>query len=375
MSTRHRTVIAWLAALAVVPLAWAGKTYDVLDLPAVKSPLASKSLVFSLTRAGERLVATGIRGHILYSDDFGHSWIQADAVPVRASLLDASFPTPDQGWVVGHEAVILHTADGGKTWTRQADGRELPKHGLAYYEEKLAAEPDSERYALLVDEMSLAVESGADRPLFTVFMRDARAGVAAGAYGMVFRTTDGGANWTPVMEMLDVEQFVHLFAYAQLPGGGPLVEVGEQPTVGDLVASGEMGTILALDPATQRWRPQSLPYDGSMFTILATGGEMLVTGGLRGLVFHSPDRGLSWQESAKPPSGAIVASTLLADGRVVLGTQEGALLQSSDRGVSFTALEVENPQPLSDLIEGRPGELVLSGSFGLRVISLPAVVP
>ena len=84
---------------------------------------------------------------------------------------------------------------------------------------------------------------------------------------------------------------------------------------------------------------------------------------------------MSWQESAKPPSGAVVAGTLLADGRVVLGTQDGALLQSSDRGASFTALEIDDPQPLSDLIEGRPGELVLSGSFGLRVISLPPAAP
>jgi photosystem II stability/assembly factor-like uncharacterized protein len=364
-----------LAALTVAPPLWAAKPYDVLDLPAVQSKLAPTSLVFSLTRAGERFIATGIRGHILYSDDFGQSWTQAELVPVRSSLLDAAFPTPEQGWVVGHEAVILHTEDGGRTWVKQADGRELPKSALAYYEGKLAAEPDNERYSLLVDEMSLALESGADRPLFTVFMRDARTGVAAGAYGMLLRTTDAGRSWVPVMELMDLEQFVHIFDHAQLPGGGPPVELGGETTPGDLVASGEMGTVLALDPAAQRWRPQDLPYDGSMFTIIATGGEALVTGGLRGLVFHSADRGVTWLEATKPQSGAIVTSTLLADGTLVLGTQEGALLTSRDHGASFTLLEVVAPGPLSDIIEGRPGELIMSGSFGLHVTSLSTTAP
>ena len=36
------------------------------------------------------IFATGIRGHILYSSDFGDSWTQAESVPVRSSLLDAA---------------------------------------------------------------------------------------------------------------------------------------------------------------------------------------------------------------------------------------------------------------------------------------------
>ena len=160
--------------LSIVPLLLlacslhAAKSYDVLDLPAVKSPLAAHALIYSLTRAGDRVFATGIRGHILYSDDFGQNWTQAESVPVRSSLLDASFPSAEQGWVVGHEAVILHTEDGGRTWVKQLDGRELPKIGLEYYKKKLEEYPDDERFALLVDEMAIAMEQIADRPFFKI---------------------------------------------------------------------------------------------------------------------------------------------------------------------------------------------------------------
>jgi photosystem II stability/assembly factor-like uncharacterized protein len=172
------------------------------------------------------------------------------------------------------------------------------------------------------------------------------------------------------MELLDMEQLVHLFDYAQVEGAVP-VEIDGETVPTDMVASGEMGTILVLDRETGRWRVQDFPYEGSMFTIAATGGDTLVTGGLRGKVFYSTDRGVSWTEATKPATGAVVASRLLADGRVVHATQEGTLLASSDHGVSYTMLPMENPLPLSDVIEGRPGELILSGAFGIKVYKLP----
>jgi len=371
----NKLVALVCAACLAAPFALAqeareSKRYDVLALPAVQSPLAQHTLVYSLTRAGKRLVATGIRGHILYSDDFGQTWTQAASVPVRSSLLDASFPTPEQGWVVGHEGVILHTADGGRTWTKQLDGVQLATIGLDYYTVKLQQEPDNERYAFLVDEMKLAVEGNADRPFFKILMRSETTGFAVGAYGLLFSTADGGKSWYPVMELIELEQLVHLFDYVQLKNS-PAAGLAGQELPANMVVAGEMGTMLAPDPATGRLRALEFPYEGSMFTILATRNDTLVAGGLRGLVFRSTDRGASWSEVAKPATGAIVASTQLEDGRVILGVQDGTLLASSDEGASFTPLPIENPHPLSDLLEGRTGELVLSGTDGLRVVKLP----
>ena len=51
---------------------------DVLDTPAVKSPLAVRALVNGLAIAGTRIVAVGQRGHVLLSDDAGKSWQQAE---------------------------------------------------------------------------------------------------------------------------------------------------------------------------------------------------------------------------------------------------------------------------------------------------------
>ena len=70
----------------------------------------------------------------------------------------------------------------------------------------------------------------------------------------------------------------------------------------------------------------------------------------------------------------VVAGTVLSDGRLVIATQEGNLFLSVDEGANFEPLPVEDPKPVSDLLEGRPGELIMSGSFGIRVQRLPAAV-
>ena len=50
---------------------------DVLDTPAQISPLAGRSLMQAVARAGDRLVAVGQRGHVVYSTDGGATWKQA----------------------------------------------------------------------------------------------------------------------------------------------------------------------------------------------------------------------------------------------------------------------------------------------------------
>ena len=97
---------------------------DVLDLPARVSALAINSPLSGMARAGERVIAVGQRGHILFSDDAGKHWQQA-AVPVSADLTAVNFPTTTQGWAVGNDGVVLHSSDAGATWQKQLDGRQI----------------------------------------------------------------------------------------------------------------------------------------------------------------------------------------------------------------------------------------------------------
>jgi len=117
------TAIAMLMATLIFSIVYSTVGFqDVLDTPAEKSPLAPNTLYNSVVLAGKRLVSVGQRGHIVYSDDDGKSWVQA-TVPVSSDLVAVHFATPQKGWAVGHDGVVLQSADGGATWNKQFDGR------------------------------------------------------------------------------------------------------------------------------------------------------------------------------------------------------------------------------------------------------------
>ena len=350
--------------LAVVLAPWSAShaaKYDVLELPAVPSELATKSLIFAVREYHGRYFATGQRGHILYSDDGGDSWTQAQ-VPVRSSLLDIYFPTPELGWAVGHEGVILHSADGGKTWVKQYDGIRYGLEGKAYYEKMAAADPNDTLIPFLVEEMDFAISQGADKPLFKIRMHTATSGHAMGAYGMILRTEDGGENWVPVLEHMDNEAFNHIFDYAQLPGERKFF------------LSGEAGLFMVGDAGTENpgaIRMQSVPWEGSFFTSVDAADSAIVVGGLRGRMFRSTDVGQTWTVVEKPPSSAMVDSTRLANGNLVFVGIAGEILLSTDNGDSFTQLPLSTGGRIYTVAEGPEGTLLVGGPAGIQKLKLP----
>jgi photosystem II stability/assembly factor-like uncharacterized protein len=334
-------------------------SYDVLELPAAPSELGAESLILSIEKFGDRHFATGHRGHILYSDDGGDTWQQAQ-VPVRSTILDIDFPTAELGWAVGHEGVILHSSDGGKTWVKQFDGLRYGVEGLAYYEALAEANPDNDFYPLLVEEMQFAISQGADKPLFGVHFHTDKFGHAGGAYGMLLRTLDAGETWEPVMHNVDNESFYHIFDFAPLPEEG------------QFFLSGEAGLFIIGDIRTRVGRRvENIPFNGSFFTVVDTPEGNIVLGGLRGRMFRTEDIGETWTAVKKPPSAAIVDLTRLGDGRIVAVSIGGQVLISRDDGRSFRSTQLSNGGRIYAVAEGSPGTVLVGGPEGIDKLVLP----
>ncbi|WP_152223657.1 YCF48-related protein [Pseudomonas sp. SCB32] len=353
MSISKWVLLAALAAALCAPFCRpvaAQGFVDVLDTPAQMSPLAQHGLLVGVTRAGERLVAVGQRGHILYSDNGGERWQQA-SVPVSSDLVAVHFPSASQGWAVGHDGVVLHSSDGGVTWERQFDGRQVGPAMLRHYQPLAQRAPDDERLATLVGEAQRMTEEGADKPFLDVWFENERVGYIVGAFNLIFRTEDGGRTWTPWMEHTDNPSALNL--YAIRPVGDELYIVGEQ------------GLLLKLNHATGRFEARPTPYSGSFFGILGKPGVALVYG-LRGNVYRSMDGGENWSQVQTGLPVSITAGTELADGRLALFSQAGHLLVSSDGGSSFQL----QPQPAMAPVAGAQSAgakgLVLVGTRGVR---------
>lgn len=299
----------------------------------IESAKAQRALLTDVAHAGQRLVAVGERGHILYSEDQGQSWTQA-RVPSLNLLTSVYFPDEQHGWAVGHDAVILATTDGGKTWVEQFK--------------------DVER------------EEGA--PFLDVWFKDAQHGLVIGAYGALLETTDGGAHWEDVSERLANDDGYHLNALTALNGG-------------DLIVVGEMGVIFRSADSGLTWEKLESPYEGSLFGVQATaqpGG--VVVYGLRGNVFHSEDAGSHFAASRVEMAHGtfevgLSGSTLAADGTLVLVGHAGAVLSSTDAGKSFSVTFRPDRLSLAAASSNSQGNLVLVGQGGVRVASPTGATP
>ena len=350
---QRRTLLKAIAAGGVFPLAArsaapaaSGTWRDVLDTPAQRSPLASKAILSGLARAGKRIVAVGQRGHVLFSDDAGTTWTQAD-VPVSADLVAVSFPTAESGWAVGHDGVVLHSADAGRTWTRQLDGRTVGDVLVAHY-----TKSGDDKW--LVEAKRFAAQ-GAENPFLDVWFDDASNGFVVGAFGLALRTSDGGATWAPLMHTIDNAKALHLYAVRRIGG--------------DVYIAGEQGLLLKLDRDGGRFAALTLPYAGTLFGLVGK-DRVVVAHGLRGNVVRSADGGQTWQSVATNIGVGLTASALDERGRMVIVSQAGHVLVSGDLGASFAPLKLERPTPAAAVVSAGAGALVIAGPRGVQTLPL-----
>ena len=341
-------------------VAQAAAYVDVLDLPAKVSTLAINSPLSGMTRAGERVITVGQRGHILFSDDAGQHWQQA-AVPVSADLTAVNFPTTTQGWAVGNDGVVLHSGDAGATWAKQLDGRQIGDLLVKHYSALAAAESGNEQWPLLVAEGQRMVEQGADKPLLDVWFANDKTGYVVGVFNLILRTDDGGQTWTPFQDRTDNPQGFHLNAIA---------------STGDaLYIAGEQGLLLKWDDSAQRFNAVPTPYQGSFFGVLGKPGEVLVYG-LRGNVLRSSDGGQSWTALNTGLHVSITAGLIDARGHYRLFTQGGQMLVSQGSGAQLQLVRKPARTPVSGAAQSADGALVLAGSRGaLTLAADPALEP
>lgn len=295
----------WIAAacLSAVAIAQDGS---------VPAPLAPSSLLLDIARAGDRLVAVGERGHILLSDDSGVTWRQV-TVPTRATLTAVSFVNPHTGWAVGHDAVVLGTADGGESWVLQYD------------------DPDYET------------------PLMDVLFADTQSGFAVGAYGLFLETADGGDTWE---QRWVTEDDFHFNAILN-------------PAPGQWFMAGEAGGLYRSDDDGQDWQVLESPYLGSFFGAMALGRDDLLVFGLQGNLFRSSDGGDSWRRIETGTTAALVSGTALSNGRIVIVGLSGAMLVSDDDGGSFRLSRRADRTALAGVSEALDDILVLVGESGV----------
>jgi photosystem II stability/assembly factor-like uncharacterized protein len=338
----------------------------------------TKALILDFAESGSRAIAVGERGQILVSES-RTDWRQIDKVPTRANL-NAVAAVGDQAWAVGHDGTIVHSADGGLTWTLQRSDPWRPLGETDEFDPRQGV------------------------PLLDVLMLDARNGIAVGAYSLMLRTTDGGATWTQVStaaavadeavadapedaapvdaegtdaaaedednwtfsdEDLELEDETdpHLNAIART-GSGALIVVGER------------GAAFRSRDGGLTWERLQLPYQGSMFGVIGYEGERVLAFGMRGNAFESSDLGATWTTVDTGTELTLMGGVALPDGGAALVGANGVVLHRASASAPIALYTYQTPSQETPVLSGVLAQgstsLVVSGEKGVGQFQVQA---
>lgn len=352
-------------------------------------PKAKTSTMLDVARVGQRMVAVGERGHVLYSDDESASWTQAK-VPFRRMLTALVFLNDRKGIAVGHESTILVTEDGGETWAVMLDGMAFKRKdnkaaigraeealvesedALAAIEAQIDAQGSSDDLDLELEEAEFALEDAefaledaqfaADEapiptPLMDVFFVDEQRGWAVGAFGLILQTQDGGKNWENISDRLGNSEGFHLNA---ITGSSD----------GKLFAAAEAGVVFRSVDAGATWDLLETGFPGSLFgaTYNSAAGSVMVFG-MESAIFSSADNGDNWTPRPLPIPAKLNftgAFTTRAGKTVIVGLG-GLVLVTTNDGERFGIFPQKDRKSLSGVAETWEGNFVVAGQGGPKI--------
>jgi photosystem II stability/assembly factor-like uncharacterized protein len=281
---------------------------------AAKSVLASQSLINAMDKVDNRIYAAGEHGIILYSDDSGDSWTQAESVPYTSTITDISCPSKQSCWVTGHDATILHSNDYGKTWIKQYEDIDW------------------------------------DAPLLSIHMFDDNEGIAIGAFALSLRTVDGGQTWGYLF--LDDDEFQpHLnYAYAD-------AQIWRKSAKNEVYAVGELGKYYISDDRGLNWLAVNTNYEGSYWAgIKVDDGQSLLLGMSGNLTLIT-----QYGQDDNIPSDAITT----------LACYESGYFSGECKTLGFKKLYIGSKNSLTNAITLDDGRIAMSGNGGaISIIDL-----
>lgn len=305
------------------------------DTSSYQADLVTESLLLDIAQQQEQLIAVGERGHIIHSSD-GQTW-QQDQVPTTSTLTAVSV-MGNKTWVVGHDAVILYKETPASEWVVQQYIPELEK------------------------------------PLMDVVFFDDMHGIAIGAYGLFYRTTDGGKNWVKELhpEFLNPEDQVYLEeiraedeAFYREELASILPHLNRVSVSGNTVfLAGEAGLLAFSQDQGHSWKRMEINYFGSFFDIKQLADGSVYAAGLRGNVFQAESVENTWERKNTSSTASVNSIVPLTDGSAIMVGNNGTLICVS--GAELAVNQTPEKQALVNAIEVN-GTLVAVTAGGLKV--------
>lgn len=328
--------LLWLFAL---PFSLNAVDYDpaTADAEILVPSIVSKALFTDIVSTDTGAVAVGERGHILRTSNYT-DWVQLP-VPTR-SLLTNVYVRGANLWAVGHEEIILHSADGGSTWKRQY--------------------VNSEAFGPLLD---------------VLFIDDAR-GFAVGAEGKMLTTSDAGATWVDGNITARLNDLPAAATKQSEDAGGLAsddIGIDETPphlnaivqSKAGLLIVGETGAAFRSIDEGKTWARIDFPYSGPLFGALVLDDDSILVYGLSGHTYLSRDLGTTWTKLETNTDASLFGAVAVKGARAVIVGARGTFLTKSADSNALKAFTFGDGGVLGGVVQRGESDFTVVGENGI----------
>jgi photosystem II stability/assembly factor-like uncharacterized protein len=293
-----------------------------------------------------------------------HGLVQQSAVAIPgatdAMMLGAA-RAGDRVVAVGDHGIVLLSDDSGATY-RQA--KSVPtratltsvhfvdkKEGWAagHWGVILRTSDGGESWTLQREDLAN------DRPLFSVWFKDNKLGVVCGIWGLVLRTEDGGARWEPV-------------TMPPAPGKNKPTDLNLLSIFADrgehLFIAAERGSVFRSEDLGAHWTELRTGDTGTFWTGIALSTGTVVVAGLRGHISRSVDHGAHWEQLQTGIKSSITSLAQQPNGGLMAVGLDGVVLRSADDGRSFTPEASVDREALTAMTVGPSGAEIVFSAHG-----------
>lgn len=284
-----------------------------------------------------------------------HAW----PAPERKMMLDAT-RAGTRIVAVGEHGIVLLSDDDGQSF-RQASKVPVSStltavtfsdagHGWAagHWGTIIATQDGGETWKLQ------RVDTSTDQPLFSVDFLNTRDGFAVGLWSLLLATHDGGSTWTRIP--------------VPKPAGGTRSDRNLYRVFGDranaIYVTAEQGGVLRSRNGGANWKWLETGGKGSLWAGLAVPDGRIIVGGLLGNVYESSDGGKSWLPVDSHASGSITDLVATRDGVVGVGL-DGFVLKAHSGAPDFAAIQRSDRAALTAVVINGAGAPVLFSKDGV----------
>lgn len=304
------------------------------------------------------------------------------------SVVEVSFADADHGWAVGLFKGVLFTTDGGVTWQANRFGPPLgsmgvyfadARHGWAVGQGSDSWDFDNNREFICATSdggVTWQVQLYVERflpGLDCVYMSpDLQNGWAAGRASTLYRTTNGGTDWTRVEDLPIPEDLVTCIDFIDMQWLSP--EVGFLYGSGPSSASSSKQLLLVTTDGGATWDLKPLPSAGGgvspLWKVCFADLQHGYAVGWGGQVWSTDNGGDDWTN--KSPTEFTMEQVRNvhfddADHGWIVG-DDGQVASTTDGGDSWTLFDSGIPVTLNTIDRLSPTVLLAMGDigFGLR---------